>query len=101
MAPPPASRASYCEADIQLALAALNSNQVAHVTTAAATFNVPETTLRRRRAGKPSRRDCQPNSRKLMKLEEEVIVEYILELDSRGFSPTYTVIRDMANLLLS
>lgn len=30
-----------------------------------------------------------------------MIASYILELDSRGFSPTYTAVRDMANLLLS
>ncbi|KAH7548611.1 FAD/NAD(P)hypothetical proteinbinding domainhypothetical proteincontaining protein [Bipolaris maydis] len=48
-----------------------------------------ETTLRRRRASRPAQRDCQPNSKKLTKLEEEVIVDHILDLDLRGFSPTY------------
>ncbi|USP74612.1 hypothetical protein yc1106_01886 [Curvularia clavata] len=44
---------------------------------AAAVYNVAETTLRRRRAGKLARRDCQPNSKKLTKLEEEVIFKLI------------------------
>jgi hypothetical protein len=29
-----------------------------------------------------------------------VIVKHILDLDTRGFSPTYNAVRDMANLLL-
>jgi hypothetical protein len=62
---------------------------------------VPETTLRRRRAGKPARRDCQRNSKKLTQLEEEVIVRYILNLDERGFAPTYAAVRDMADKLLA
>ena len=89
------------EADIQLTLASLNRNQIQTVRAAAQTFNVPRTTLRERRAGKPARRDCQPNSKKLTQLEEEVIVRYILDLDQRGFAPTYTAVRDMADKLLA
>ena len=57
--------------------------------------------MRDRRAGKPARRDCQPNSKKLTQLEEEVIIRYILDLDSRGFAPTYAAVRDMADKLLA
>ena len=60
-----------------------------------------ERTIRRRRAGIPARRDCQPNSKKLTKLEEEVIVDHILDLDRRGFAPTYAAVRDMADKLLA
>jgi hypothetical protein len=58
-------------------------------------------TLRDRRAGKPPRRDCQPNSKKLTQREEQVIVSYILDLDRRGFAPTYAAVRDMADKLLA
>ena len=58
-------------------------------------------TIRHRRAGIPARRDCQPNSKKLTKLEEEVIVDHILDLDLRGFAPTYAAVRDMADKLLA
>ena len=64
-------------------------------------YSVAETTLRRRRAGTLARRDCQPNLRKLTQLEEQVIVSYILNLDLRGFAPTYAAIRDMADKLLA
>jgi hypothetical protein len=62
---------------------------------------VSKQTIRRRRAGKLARRDCQPNLKKLAQLEEEVIVSYILDLDLRGFTPTYAAIRDIANKLLA
>jgi hypothetical protein len=58
-------------------------------------------TMRDRRAGRPARRDCQPNSKKLTQLEEEVVVKYIPDLDLRGFAPTYAAVRDMANSLLA
>ncbi|KAH7563608.1 hypothetical protein BM1_00655 [Bipolaris maydis] len=82
----------------------IHQNDQIHVQSnkhAAALYNIAETTLRRRRAGRPARRDCQPNSKKLTKLEEEVIVDHILDLDLRGFSPTYAAVRDMADRLLA
>jgi hypothetical protein len=39
------------------------------------------------------------NSRKLSDLEEQKLVEYILDLDSRGFSPRINGVEEMANLL--
>jgi hypothetical protein len=96
-----ATQLSSNEADIQLAISSLKSNQIQATLRAAQTFKVPETTLRERRAGVPARRDCQPNTQKLTKIEEEVIVSYILNLDSRGFSPTYAIIREIADRLLS
>ena len=89
------------EADIHLAISALNRDQISTERSAAQTFKVPRTTLQRRRAGKPARRDCQPNSKKLTELEEEVIVRYILDLDQRGFASTYAAVRDIANKLLA
>jgi hypothetical protein len=48
-----------------------------------------------------ARRDCEPNSKKLAKLEESVIVQHILDLDSRGFPPSLFAVREMANKLLA
>jgi hypothetical protein len=67
---------------------------------AAATYNVAKSTLADRLAGKPSRRDCKPNSQKITPMEEEAIVEHILDLDSRGFPPSLDDVRYMANKLL-
>ncbi|USP82162.1 hypothetical protein yc1106_09436 [Curvularia clavata] len=84
-----------------LAISALNTKQIETERCAAKTFNISRATLHRRRAGCPTRRDCQPNSKKLTKLEEEMIVDHILNLDSRGFAPTYAAVRDMADKLLA
>jgi len=101
MPPPKSTLLPRNEADIQLAILAVNATQIVHVRRAASAFNVPESTLRDRRAGKPARRDCQPNSKKLTQLEEEVIVQHVLDLDQRGFAPTYASVRDMADKLLA
>ncbi|EKG08938.1 DDE superfamily endonuclease CENP-B-like protein [Macrophomina phaseolina MS6] len=58
-------------------------------------------TLKRRRDGTHSRRDCTPNSRKLTDPEESVIVQRILDLDSRGFPPRLSAVEDTANKLLA
>ena len=42
------------EEDIQLAISSINARQLQSNRRAAAIFNVPETTLRDRRAGKPA-----------------------------------------------
>jgi hypothetical protein len=88
------------EADIQLAIFEINSCRVQSVKRAAEIYNVPRTTVQDRRAGKPSRRDCELNSKRLNKLEEEAIVERILEESARGFAPTKADVRAMADKLL-
>jgi hypothetical protein len=89
------------EADVQLAISSINLHQIQSNRSAAAIYGVSERTIRRRRAGVPARRDCEPNSKKLTQLEEEVIVRHILDLDERGFAPTYAAVRDIANKLLA
>ncbi|KAB2111081.1 hypothetical protein AG0111_0g1524 [Alternaria gaisen] len=101
MAPPNQAQNVSCEADIQLAVSAISQGQIQSYRGAARTYEVSRTTLKRRRAGVPARPDCQPNSRKLTQREEEVIVRHILDLDARGFAPTYAAVRDMADKLLA
>ena len=85
MAPRATTQSSHKEADIQLAISAIDQNQVRSETRVASTYNVTRTTLRSRRAGRPSRYDTKPKSKKLTKLEEEVAVRHILDLDSQVF----------------
>ena len=101
MPQPHQSLSRSSEADIQLAILSINKHQFKTERAAVRTYDVPRMTLRDRRAGKPARRDCQPNSKKLTEREEEVIVSYILDLDLRGFPPTYAAVRDMADRLLA
>jgi hypothetical protein len=101
MAPPPHTQTRLNEADIELTISAPDRKQFDTERNAIYTFNVPRSTLCDQRAGKPARRDCQPNSKKLTQLEGEVIINYIFDLDQRGFAPTYAAIRNMADKLLA
>ena len=60
-------------------------------------FKVKQRTLYNLRNGKLSRRDIQPNSLNLKKLEEEVVVKYIRKLDAQGFALTLAYVGDIAN----
>ena len=91
---------TYSESDLQLALFDVQSQRVQSINRAAIIYNVPQRTLSDRRAGKRSRRDCEPNSKRLNKLEEEAIIRRILEESARGFAPTKAEVRAMANKLL-
>ena len=89
------------ERQIQLTLNALRTNPNLKLHRVATQFEVPDNTLRRRMNGIPSKRGTRSVQAKLTLAEEEAIVQYILDLDSRGFSPTKCEVEDMANLLLS
>ena len=89
------------EAQVQLALQALENDPKLSLRVAARIYSVHHTKLSRRRRGKESRRDIPANSRKMTDLEESVIVQYILDLDSKGFPPRLSGVEDMANRLLA
>ncbi|KAF2746941.1 hypothetical protein M011DRAFT_71822 [Sporormia fimetaria CBS 119925] len=84
---PTHAKSASNEAQIQLALQAMQKDASLTVRRAAKLYNVPRSTLSARRAGKAPRRDCRPTVTRLTVTEEEVIVRHILELDSRGFFP--------------
>lgn len=84
-----------------LALQALNRDPKLSARAAAKIYNVPRTTIQRRRDNIPSRRDSTPNLRKLSDLEESTIIQYILDLDARSFPPRLCGVQDMANRLLA
>ena len=92
---------TYNEGTLYLAIKATEATVPDSTKHACRAFDVPETTLRERRAGKLARRDCEPNLKKLKKTEEEAIVARILELDERGIGATRTMVEEMANDLLA
>ena len=98
---PTNAQSTQKEAQIQLALQAIKQDTTLSVRRAAAIYNVPKSTILRRRARTTLRRDYTPNSMKLLKSEEEAIVQYILDLDTQGFPPQLATIRDMADSLLT
>jgi hypothetical protein len=88
------------EARVILALEALQNNTKLSLKAIAKLYNVPASTLRDRHAGWPVRRDCMANSKNLTQSEEEAIVQYITELDTRAFPPRLHSVEDIANQLL-
>lgn len=80
---------------------AIQNGELSTVRQAAAIYNVPETTLRRRRAGQSSRIDIRANSHKLTQNEEDSVTMWIISMDSRGAAPRPSTVREMANLLLA
>jgi hypothetical protein len=51
-------------------------------------------------AGRTPRSGTKANCHKLTELEEEVIIQKILDMDTRGFAPRLTSIEDIANYIL-
>jgi hypothetical protein len=51
-------------------------------------------------AGRTYRPDSKANCHKLTEVEEQVILQNILDMDSRGFAPRLAGVEDMANFIL-
>ena len=88
------------ERQLFLAYQAIQQDPKLSVRAAAKIFKVPRSTLGTRLQGTISRRDSMPKSQKLTILEEDIIVQYILDLDARSFPPRLCEVEDMANRLL-
>lgn len=89
------------EGRLQIAIPTIRNHKDLSVRGAAKVYRVPETTLRDGMNGRRARQDTRANSKKMTELEEEAIVKYVLDLDSRGFSPPLRDVEDIANLLLT
>jgi hypothetical protein len=101
MSTPTNAQLSLNEARIQLALQVIKQDANLSVRRAAAIYNVPHSTLADRHAGMASQRDWKPKSKRLLETEEQVIIQHILDLDSRGFPPRLATVKDMADSLLA
>jgi hypothetical protein len=88
------------EARIILAIEAIRTTKKFSRRRVAEIYDVPEATLRDRMNGVTPKAVSHNGRSNLTKIEEEVIVEYVLDRDSRGFSPRISDVGDMANLLL-
>jgi hypothetical protein len=88
------------EGRLQLALQAYNQSHFQTPTAAAKDYDVPKTTLHRRKAGILPRLGSVAKNRLLTITEEDSLVQWILSMDSRGMSPRQAIIRQMATILL-
>ena len=82
-----------------LAVQTVRNDPVMTVRRVISIFNVPESTVRDRMKGKRARGDVRANNTRLTELEEKTLVRYILDLDSRGFTPRLHDMEDMANVI--
>ncbi|EGU86066.1 hypothetical protein FOXB_03416 [Fusarium oxysporum f. sp. conglutinans Fo5176] len=89
------------EGNIFLALQAHHKDPKLRIRRAASIYDVCPKKLGRRQKGMQSRRDLTPKSRKLSDLEEQIVVRFILDLDSRGFAPRLRGVEEMVNRLLA
>lgn len=92
---------AVAKAELLLALEAIKSNPELSVREAAKIYNVPRTTLHRRMKNISLRRDYMAKSRRLTNEEEHIIIQHILDLDSRLFPPRLSNVEEMANRLLA
>jgi hypothetical protein len=88
------------EGRILLALSAYNNRQFKSLRLAAEAFKVPPSTLTDRYNGITYISQRRNGQHKLTATEEQTIVQYILDLDSRGFAPRLCEVADMADKLL-
>lgn len=101
MASTPCSQFSQKEARLLLAKHSIQNHQVSSIKKTAFLYDVPRTTLRDRLQGTRPQNEANARKRKMLPSEEQALVNWILDLDRRGF-PAYIInIRDMANTLLA
>jgi hypothetical protein len=89
------------EGQMQLALQALENDPKLSLRAIARIFSMDPMKLSRHRRGQQSQRDIPTNSRKLTDLKESIIVQYILDLDTKGFPPHLFVVEDIADRLFA
>lgn len=88
------------EARIILAIKAINSSKKTSIRAAAKAYGVPRGTLVDRMKGCASKSEKRNARHKLDPSEEETLIQYVLDLDARGFPPRIAGVKDMADLLL-
>ncbi|KAL6172800.1 hypothetical protein ACJQWK_01946 [Exserohilum turcicum] len=89
------------EGRVLLASRALQEKRVVSQRQAAMLYDAPRTTLRRRLRGTKPRLETASVNRKLSAVEEQSLVQWIIELDRRGFPPHIIDVRRMADALLA
>ena len=101
MTPPRRPLSPQKEGRLALATAAIQNNRKLRVYKIAKLFNTPRSTLRDRIAGSLPQAAANAQKRKLSTTEEQSLVQWILDLDRRGFPPQVIDVRRMADALLA
>jgi hypothetical protein len=88
------------EAQIILAIEAIWLSKKISCCSTVKIFKVSKSTLHLRINGYTSLSERRPVSYKLTKLEEDMIIQRILNMDTRGFAPRLAGVKDIANFIL-
>ncbi|EDO00270.1 hypothetical protein SS1G_14140 [Sclerotinia sclerotiorum 1980 UF-70] len=88
------------EGRILLAIEAINKDQKLSIRKAAKLYNIPCTKIQRRMDSTTPRIESRANSHNLTKLEEEMFIQYIIDMDKKGFVPKLNSVEDIANYIL-
>jgi hypothetical protein len=99
MNPPNNAQSSFNEGSILLAIQAIQLGQISSIRQAAKQYDVPNSTLRRRLNGTPSKNDCTSPTQRLSLSEEEVLIKKALELDSQGLPIRLQNLREFASAI--
>ena len=89
------------EGRLQLANKAIQDGIFNSIREAARAYDVPHSTLTRRVQGIAPKRGTPAATRKLTQQEEDVLVRWILDMDSRGYAPRVGDVSRKANILLT
>ena len=84
-----------------MAIEALKCDQKLTIHKAAQIYDVPNTSLRNRINGTTPMPEHRQKNQLLSELEEKVLIQHIVDLDNRGFSPRLKDIEDMAKSILA
>jgi hypothetical protein len=101
MASTPQRQLLHKKARLSLATAAIHTKKIQRVYTAAKLYETPQSTLDSRLAGALPQAIANAKKRKLLPAEEQSLIQWILNLDQRGFPPQIIDVRRMANVLLA
>ena len=99
--PPQHSHLLSKEGRLSLATATLKSNPQYLKRSVASAYRVPESTLRTRLQGTQAKHETTSVNLKMSPIEEQSLVEWILDLDRRGFPPYIIDVRRMGDVLLA
>ena len=91
---------SQTEGRIMLTLWAYRKGQFPSIRAAARLFDVPHATLARRYKGTPYRPEAVATNQKLSQTKETTLINWILDIDTRGMPPTQALICQIAEILL-
>ena len=88
------------EARLLLAVQAFQRNPKEKLRVLARYYTVPYSTLQKRVQGQLPLSERRLAMYKLTEIEEKVILQRVIDLDTRGFSPRLSSVEEIANLIL-